>query len=314
MMIDMTSCLLLDAKLPISLSCHLEPYLLSPVGIDPSLMGSKCHNLSESEAYQDYIDIACHEIESVEHSQAVISDLSFANSRAGVIDWMIWAAQEFCLGDKVLMNAVSILDRFLAKSKPSDILLYGVTSLLISSKLHDVSSSIPQVAEFMYLCKRKYTCEQLLDTEVEILNAISFDIAHPTVATFCDLMLSQVPIDEDFSAFVSLFCNSVMFWTSPYKPSQLALAVVALSKMATDMPISLQVAVRMLTDVDPKLTLKCMLEILELTSKVMDPYGTAFDLKFGNFISSTGFDPNSLISEITEHVKSGTEAQLLDDL
>lgn len=314
MMIDMTSCLLLDTKFPRSLQCHLDPYFLSPVGMDPSLMDTDSLSGSESDSYQDYIDLACHRMEDLEEPESVITDVSFANSRAAVIDWMIWGAQEFCLGDKILMNAVAMLNRFLGKSKVSDILLYGVTSLWISSKLHDEIYQLPLVSEFMYLCKSRYSCEQLMDAEVEIMNAISFNIAEPTVATFCDLVLSQVPIDQDFSTFVSLFCNSIMFSTSPYKPSQLALAVIALSKMATEMPMNIQVAVRMLTDIDPDATGNCMLYILELTKKVMDPYGTGFDLKFGNFISRIGFSPESLISEIAGYVKGGAVRELLDNL
>lgn len=307
MLHDVTSCLLLDAKLTLSLPCQLEPYILSPVGLDPSPI----NNGTEVESYADYIDIACQNLEDLEHCNHVVTDISFANSKVSVIDWMIWACHALCLSDRILINAVSIFNQTLEKTKDIDLLLCGVTSLRIAAKFHERLA--PSVSEFVYLCNRKLTTEQICDAEVQILNAIGFNLGEPTVATFCDLVLSQVPIDEDFSAFISLFCNSVMLASLPYKPSQLAMAVITLSKMASDMPMNLQEALGMFSNVDSKLISQCMLDILYLTGKLMDAYGTAFDLKFGNFVSRVGFSPESLTEEINEHVSRGTTEHLFDD-
>jgi hypothetical protein len=99
--------------------------------------------------------------------------------RAVTVDWMIECQESFELNHETLYLGVKLLDLFLNRAKlTSDSLqLWACAALFIASKYDERCP--PLVDDFVYLAENKFTHDDLLTSEREMLKQIGFDLGAP---------------------------------------------------------------------------------------------------------------------------------------
>lgn len=99
--------------------------------------------------------------------------------RAILVDWMVEVQESFELNHETLYLAVKLVDRYLMKHfvKKSELQLVGATAICIAAKFDERQP--PLVDDFLYICDDSYTREQLIETEIKILQTVNFDLGIP---------------------------------------------------------------------------------------------------------------------------------------
>ena len=97
--------------------------------------------------------------------------------RGILVDWLVDVAGKFKLLGETLFAAVCLLDRYLERKQVprAKLQLVGISCLMVMAKFEEIYP--PGVRDFVCVCDRAYSHEQLLDTEADILQALQFDLA-----------------------------------------------------------------------------------------------------------------------------------------
>jgi G2/mitotic-specific cyclin-B, other len=106
--------------------------------------------------------------------------------RKVLIDWLVEVHVQFKLLPETLFIAVNLIDRFCEKNqvKRKNYQLVGVTCMLIAAKYEEIYP--PYVKEFIYITDLAYTKEQILETEVQVLDCLGFNMTWPTPLRFLE--------------------------------------------------------------------------------------------------------------------------------
>ena len=106
--------------------------------------------------------------------------------RKVLIDWLVEVHVQFKLLPETLFIAVNLIDRFCEKNqvKRKNYQLVGVTCMLIAAKYEEIYP--PYVKEFIYITDQAYTKEQILETEVQVLDCLGFNMTWPTPLRFLE--------------------------------------------------------------------------------------------------------------------------------
>lgn len=101
--------------------------------------------------------------------------------RAILVDWLVEVHQKFKLMPETLYLCVSLLDRYLAKVPVRRVKLQqvGVSCLFIASKYEEIHP--PEIGDLVYITDKSSSREDICETEIDILNALEFRIAGPTM-------------------------------------------------------------------------------------------------------------------------------------
>jgi cyclin B len=104
--------------------------------------------------------------------------------RAILVDWLVEVHRMFKLIPETLFLAVNIIDRYLSlKTVSRDRLqLVGITAMLIASKYEEIYA--PESNDFVYISDGAFTKDQILSMEQQILNALNFNLLHPSPLHF----------------------------------------------------------------------------------------------------------------------------------
>ncbi|XP_060612134.2 G2/mitotic-specific cyclin-B3 [Anolis sagrei] len=104
--------------------------------------------------------------------------------RAILVDWMVEVQENFELTHETLYLAIKLMDHYLVKVPVmrDQLQLIGSTTILIASKFEERCP--PCVDDFLYICDDAYKREELLTTEVSILQTLQFDINIPIAYRF----------------------------------------------------------------------------------------------------------------------------------
>nr|XP_020651508.1 G2/mitotic-specific cyclin-B3 [Pogona vitticeps] len=104
--------------------------------------------------------------------------------RAILVDWMVEVQENFELTHETLYLAVKLMDHYLVKvaTRRDKLQLIGSTAILIASKFEERCP--PCVDDFLYICDDAYKKEELLATEISILQTLHFDINIPIAYRF----------------------------------------------------------------------------------------------------------------------------------
>ena len=96
--------------------------------------------------------------------------------RGVVIEWLSYINHYFNQSNETLFMCINIMDRYISKKRISlDIYqLVGISSYLIASKYEDTET--PSIEELIYISKNKYSHNDIISMEKEILVALNFDI------------------------------------------------------------------------------------------------------------------------------------------
>jgi len=115
--------------------------------------------------------------------------------RAILVDWLIEVHSKFKMQKETLFITITIIDKFLEKTKVSKsrLQLVGVSSLLIASKYEEIYP--PELKDFVYITDRAYTKQDVLEMEFLILSTLSFDITFPTSLRFLERYMKLIGED-----------------------------------------------------------------------------------------------------------------------
>lgn len=106
--------------------------------------------------------------------------------RSILIDWLVDVHLKFKLLPETLFITVSIIDRFLEKTRVSKtrLQLVGVTALFIASKYEEIYP--PELKDFVYITDKAYSKQDVIQMEYHMLMTLSFDITFPTALRFLE--------------------------------------------------------------------------------------------------------------------------------
>ena len=96
--------------------------------------------------------------------------------RAVVIEWLSYIIHYFSQSNETLFMCINIMDRYISKKKITlnNYQLMAISSYLIASKYEDTNS--PSVDDLIYISKNKYTHNNIIEMEIDILSTLNFDI------------------------------------------------------------------------------------------------------------------------------------------
>lgn len=103
-----------------------------------------------------------------------------------LVDWLVDVHQQFSLLQETLYLAVAILDRFLmAKAKTlttKQLQLVGITAMFVASKYEEMYP--PELSDFVFITDSAYTCGEVKTMEIEMMEALNFDLGRPLPLNF----------------------------------------------------------------------------------------------------------------------------------
>ena len=119
--------------------------------------------------------------------------------RSKMVDWMVEVLTTFKCSDSSFFLAVSLMDRFFAKSERqltgADLHLTGVVSMFIATKYEDI---IPLLMRTVLnkVGHGKFKQETIEEREIEMLATLSFKVGCPTVLEFIDRYLEECKLGD----------------------------------------------------------------------------------------------------------------------
>ncbi|XP_044269778.1 G2/mitotic-specific cyclin CLB2-like isoform X2 [Tribolium madens] len=148
------------------------------------------------------------------------------NYRMLVINWLIYTQQVLELAENTFFVAVRMFDFVLASSKMTGnkYILVAITCIWIANKMFDVR--LIHIPKLFALCNGKFSKQQFISTEREILKLLKFDvnIPEPTSFLFYFLKLENLELDSKicYSALFLLEILTLLLDFSSLPPSFLA--------------------------------------------------------------------------------------------
>lgn len=107
-------------------------------------------------------------------------------SRAFLVEWIIDVHRKFRLSAETLYVTVFLIDRFLSVKaiKKSQLHILGVTSLLVATKYEEIYP--PDLKDLLSVSENKFSREEVLAMEREMLTALDFNMTAPTSYRFLE--------------------------------------------------------------------------------------------------------------------------------
>lgn len=184
--------------------------------------------------------------------------------------------------------AVSLLDRSITTIAPSedDFKAFAVSCLFIAAKFSCPKNS--QLERIIEACGDQLKKNQVLDFEIEILNATNFSISIPNVCEFMDLSEPYLSFDRKIITSARFLCDyQLRFWSfKRFLPSTIATAIVIYTLYSNDEPIQNKVVKNLLIYEDWKALFFCIEELDRIIGQAkrssfmnvqMDHYATIFN-------------------------------------
>lgn len=107
-----------------------------------------------------------------------------AKMRSILNDWLFEVHKKYGLRRETLFLSVNIIDRFLSRRPAARdrLQLVGVAATLAAAKFEEIHP--PEVNDLIYVTACTYTRQDIIDMEMSILIALSFQVAGPSAAHF----------------------------------------------------------------------------------------------------------------------------------
>jgi len=165
------------------------------------------------------------------YMETVQSDVNSA-MRGILVDWLVEVADEYKLSSETLFLTVAYVDRCLGVCMVArtQLQLVGITCMLIASKYEEIYA--PQVDEFCYITDNTYSREHVLSMERMVLNALDFELTHPTSKTFlrrCFWAFNNTDTKVEFLASFLAELALLEYRLLRFLPSTVAAAAIHLS-------------------------------------------------------------------------------------
>lgn len=155
-------------------------------------------------------------------------------SRAFLVEWIIDVHRKFRLLPETLYVTVFLIDRYLSTKqiKKSQLHILGVTSLLISTKYEEIYP--PNLDDLLGVSENKFTREEVLKMEMDMLVTLQFDITVPSAYRFLERFrkLSSVVANDDRVFFFAQYLQEIALLDASllkYSPSEIAASALILS-------------------------------------------------------------------------------------
>jgi cyclin B len=146
-------------------------------------------------------------------------------------EWLFSLSICYPASTETLFQAVSLLDRYLAKRQVtfSKLQLISCCCLWVSAKveLHTEDSLEPLIA----YCHNKFTRADFIRAEGEILSAIDYELQSVTPHFFLKRFLNAIDADERVALIASFVCDSTLLFLelSPFRPSVIAFCAIIMT-------------------------------------------------------------------------------------
>ena len=160
--------------------------------------------------------------------------------RPYLIDFIIEAHAAFSLLPETLFLTINLLDRYCSKRVvyKQHYQLVGCAALLIAAKYGDKKDRVPQINELNNMCCGLYDAGMFTQMEMHVLNTLEWNIGHPTVDFFAQLIITEECDDlevEHLAAYISEIALYHRDFVST-KPSTMARASLALARAILSRP------------------------------------------------------------------------------
>jgi len=146
-------------------------------------------------------------------------------------DWLIEVHLKYRLSTETLHLAINLIDRYLSKKQLTRkrLQLIGVAAMFIASKFEEINP--PELRDWVYITDGAYTKDDVLTTETNMLNTLSFKIVVPTAAHFFDQLADANGCDAVHRSVAQyvLELGLLDIRVLQYKPSQVVAAALLLS-------------------------------------------------------------------------------------
>lgn len=165
-----------------------------------------------------------------------------SKKRAILIKWLVEVSDEYELQSETLFISIAIIDRFLSRmSIPTcNFQLLGVAAMFIASKYEEIYP--PNLYQFIELTEDTYSGSQIRQMEQEILKALDFRIAVPTITYFLRQIFAFNKFSKKVYDLAEYLCHLSLVVDQPfleYYPSEIALAAVILAAYELDSKASI---------------------------------------------------------------------------
>ncbi|GMM33606.1 hypothetical protein DASC09_009310 [Saccharomycopsis crataegensis] len=145
--------------------------------------------------------------------------------RPYLLDFIIHLHLQLSLNPKTLHTAIQIMDQYFSKRvvKKVHYQLIVLTSLWISSKIHDDKSKVFSLKEIMITCGNSYDIALVLKTELHILSTLDWNIHHPTIDDCLEICFANFKPSKQMETLasllgeLSLYERNMMFFSSSTK-------------------------------------------------------------------------------------------------
>jgi len=154
-------------------------------------------------------------------------------SRAFLIEWIIDVHRKFKLLSETLYVTVSIIDRYLSRVsiEKKQLHILGVAAILIATKYEEIYP--PEMKELLSVSENKFTKQEVLKMESQILFSLEFDFFAPSALRFLERFrkLASSASEERVFYFAQYLCEISLLDITlmRYKPSCLAGAALILA-------------------------------------------------------------------------------------
>lgn len=183
----------------------------------------------------DSIDDIMEYFRSIEHKRAskdkFKSNCSLSNRRI-TVNWIYQVAQELDITPPGLYLGINVFDRYIASlSAPADkaaVQLYGVISLNIGVKIHEREDKGIPLSDYQFLSANTYSIKQMIQCEMEILQALDFDLSPPSEYDFIRRWAQVLELDTRRWMSVRYICDLFLLTNDhlDFSPSLISVSVV----------------------------------------------------------------------------------------
>ena len=150
--------------------------------------------------------------------------------RAVLIDWLSEVHLKFKLVPETLFLTVNLIDKFLSKQiiSKNHLQLLGVGALLIACKYEEIYC--PDLNDFVYITDKAYSKEEIILMEQNILKTLNYEIMHPSILKFYDLISVNFAFSETEYFLGKYFLEMFLldYRINKYQNSLIACSVVYL--------------------------------------------------------------------------------------
>lgn len=144
--------------------------------------------------------------------------------RAILVDWLIDVHTKFALGTETLFLTVSLIDRYLSKTRilRSKLQLVGVTALMIACKYDEIMT--PHIKDFVYITDNAYSKEEVFEMENSILLTLNYEIVIPSSLSFFDIITLNYHFNKEQIALAKYLMEIFLidYRMTKYLPSLIA--------------------------------------------------------------------------------------------